>query len=135
MNRFPLAGAALMLMAVPAMASPPPIGWQGNMKPAILCDKQEQIKDIFEALRVSEASAAQKYAVYLAQKNAKDEPTCVVSATQGMYGKRAGLGEVTVSGATLKAWALHVLNPVGEGWLLYMEPATPVQDFNRPGWV
>jgi hypothetical protein len=122
MRRF-LLTAALLALTSPVAAGPPPEGWQGPLtRASILCDTAEQLVSIFDAFEAGPDEAKSRYVELFTLRNARNEPTCAVTAIRHMTaGESSELGLIEIDGSRFRGWAVHVRNRSGSGYYLYLE--------------
>ena len=112
-------GAALFVLAGPALAEPPPKGYYGNFAlPMISCTEREQLVEIFKAGEHDpEDGAKAQFDEY------RRQGVCVVANPGPVaVGEVESLGTFYHSkGKQFLAWALHVGNAQKHWWVMYLE--------------
>jgi hypothetical protein len=121
--KLPVLAAAAVLIGAPVVAQPPPSGWVGPLtQPSILCDTSEQLQSIVDAFEESAEAGKQRLVELFNLMNSRQEPTCAVVAIQmARTSGSTDLGRLSIAGADVYGWILHVENRVGEGYFLYLE--------------
>jgi hypothetical protein len=109
--------------AVAAQAQPPPRGSvAGFAQPSILCDTQEQLQSIVNALGESLEAGQARYLDFFKMMNAQHEPTCaIVPVRMAVTGETTDLGMLSIDGTDYRGWSVHVGNRAGYGYYLYLE--------------
>jgi hypothetical protein len=118
--------AVAALVAAPAYAQPPAAGLIGFfLTPSILCDTSAQLRSIVTAFEHDAEVGRARFVQLFQQLNDKREPTCAVTAVQGVALDSTELGRVNFGENELYGWMIHVENDAGAGYFLYLE--TPAE--------
>jgi hypothetical protein len=123
MKMLVFAAAAAALIAVPAAAQPPPKGWVGPLStPSILCDTRAQVESIVDAFEQGTEAGTARFAELFQTMNNRQEPTCAIAALRTVVAvDSTDLGQLSIAGAELFGWIVHIQNGAGEGFYLYLE--------------
>ncbi len=114
--------AAIALLASPVSAQPPPAGSIGAfVAPSILCDTRAQLRSIVEAFEENAEAGAARFVELFTQLNHRREPSCAVTAVVATTLESSQLGILSLGGAELYGWIIHVQNGAGSGFFLYLE--------------
>ena len=121
--RIPALATAILLLAAPANAQPPPWGWVGAFpRPSILCDTSEEVQSILTAFETGVGAGAARFAELYRKINTRREPTCAVTSirTATAVGSTT-LGRVSIAGNEGYGWIVHIKNGASDGYYLYLE--------------
>jgi hypothetical protein len=125
-----LPAAALLTLAVPAYADPPPSGWTGSFPEGmIVCHEKGQIEALVAAGKISTDELDKKIAEYL-EPNDKGQHQCAPAYLNGVtVGESEDFGVVTLNGVPEHLWNVHMGTSKAEFWGLYEEK---VEDDSTP---
>jgi hypothetical protein len=115
MNRFLLAAAAVVV-STSAPAQPPDRGWIGTFfVPSILCDTEEQLRSIGQALDESKEAFRARFTEFNEMR---------ISRVFGTAGEKYELGHMRLGRQVFYGWGVPVQNERGKGHFLFLEPVT-----------
>jgi hypothetical protein len=108
---------------------PPPAGWAGSFHGTyIICNTEDQIKQIAEAGKDDNADLQEAFKMLYETPDANKEPTCIVGPVIDVVvgeSKELGLSR-DAKNNQVKAWSVHIGNPSGHWFILYADrPKAP----------
>ena len=115
----------LLVFSSQAHAQPPSQGELAQFSvPVIICDEESQVRDITTKARETEGKGFyETYLSYYRQANVAGESVCMVGMMPpAIVVEVKPIGDTyTDQGIHSNAWAINLVNPMGNVWIIYIE--------------